>query len=95
MKHMATAMVPGIYDAGIVDEHVTVATEDAHRMCLRLAREEGLLAGVSSGANMVAAMQAAEKIKEGVVVTIFCDSAAKYLSESFWQEMNSQAENWP
>jgi cysteine synthase B len=95
MKHMATAMVPGIYDPGAADEQVTVATEDAHRMCLRLAREEGLLVGVSSGANMVAAMQAAEKIKEGVVVTIFCDSAAKYLSESFWQEMNSQADNWP
>jgi cysteine synthase B len=95
MKHMPTALVPGIYDPSIADEHVQVATEDAHRMCLRLAREEGLLVGVSSGANMVAAMRAAEAIKEGVVVTIFCDSAAKYLSESFWQEMNSQAENWP
>jgi cysteine synthase B len=95
MKHMPTALVPGIYDPSIADEHVQVATEDAHRMCLRLAREEGLLVGVSSGANMVAAMNAAQAIKEGVVVTIFCDSAAKYLSESFWQEMNSQAENWP
>jgi cysteine synthase B len=95
MKHMPTALVPGIYDPSVADEHVQVATEDAHRMCLRLAREEGLLVGVSSGANMVAAMNAAQSIKEGVVVTIFCDSAAKYLSESFWQEMNSQAENWP
>jgi cysteine synthase B len=95
MKHMPTALVPGIYDGAIADEQVEVATEDAHRMCLRLAREEGLLVGVSSGANMVAALQLAERIKEGVVVTIFCDSAAKYLSESFWQEMDSEAENWP
>src|SRR3954468_6575362 len=95
MKHMPTALVPGIYDGSIADEQVEVGTEDAHRMCLRLAREEGLLVGVSSGANMVAALQQAERIKEGVVVTIFCDSAAKYLSESFWQEMDSQAENWP
>jgi cysteine synthase B len=87
--------VPGIYDGAIADEQVEVATEDAHRMCLRLAREEGLLVGVSSGANMVAALQLAERIKEGVVVTIFCDSAAKYLSESFWQEMDSEAQNWP
>ena len=95
MKHMATALVPGIYDPGVADEQMEIGTEDAHRMCLKLAREEGLLVGVSSGANMVAALRAAERIKEGVVVTIFCDSAAKYLSESFWQEMDSEAENWP
>ena len=63
-------------------------------MCLRLAREEGLLVGVSSGANLVAAMRAAEKINQGVVVTIFCDSASKYLSESFWQG-TGEAEIWP
>jgi cysteine synthase B len=95
MKHMASALVPGIYDAAAADEQMEIGTEDAHRMCLRLAREEGLLVGVSSGANMVAALRVAERIKEGVVVTIFCDSAAKYLSESFWLEMDSQAENWP
>jgi len=95
MKHMATALVPGIYDPSIADEQMEIGTEDAHRMCLRLAREEGVLVGVSSGANMVAALRVAERIKEGVVVTIFCDSAAKYLSESFWQEMDSEAENWP
>jgi cysteine synthase B len=95
MKHMASALVPGIYDAGIADEHVETSTEDAHKMCLRLAREEGLLVGVSSGANLSAALRTAERIKEGVVVTIFCDSASKYLSESFWQEMDSEAENWP
>ena len=83
------------YDAGIADEQVEASTEDAHKMCLRLAREEGVLVGVSSGANLSAAMRTAERLKEGVVVTIFCDSASKYLSESFWQEMDSEAENWP
>src|SRR3954470_11873792 len=62
MKHMPTALVPGIYDGSIADEQVEVGTEDAHRMCLRLAREEGLLVGVSSGANMVAALQQAERL---------------------------------
>src|SRR3954464_15556518 len=86
MKHMASALVPGIYDPNVADEQVEVATEDAHRMVLRLGREEGILVGVSSGGNLVAAMNVAEKLKEGVVVTIFCDSAAKYLSEEFWHE---------
>ena len=95
MKHMATAIVPGIYDPSIADEQLEVATEDAHRMVLRLAREEGMLVGVSSGANMVAAMNVAAQAKDGVVVTIFCDSASKYLSESFWTEPQSEAENWP
>jgi S-sulfo-L-cysteine synthase (O-acetyl-L-serine-dependent) len=94
LKHMQTALVPGIYDAALADEQVTVATEDAHATVLRLARKEGLLVGVSSGANMFAALQVAKGLKEGVVVTIFCDSAAKYLSESFWLE-SSEAENWP
>ena len=86
LKHMPTALVPGIYDEAVADDQVEVATEDAHRMVIRLAREEGLLVGVSSGANLVAAMNVAAGLKEGVVVTIFCDSAAKYLSESFWTE---------
>ena len=105
MKHMASAIVPGIYDPSVADEQVEVATEDAHTMVLRLAREEGMLVGVSSGANMVAAMNVARRLKEvgsgqysggdPVVVTIFCDSASKYLSESFWTEPSSEAENWP
>jgi S-sulfo-L-cysteine synthase (O-acetyl-L-serine-dependent) len=95
MKHMATALVPGIYDPNLADENIEISTEDAHKMVLRLAREEGLLVGVSSGANMVAALRIASRLKEGVVVTIFCDSAAKYLSESFWSEAQSEAENWP
>jgi len=95
LKHMPTALVPGIYDADLADDQIEVATEDAHRMVIRLAREEGLLVGTSSGANLVAALKVAAGLKDGVVVTIFCDSAAKYLSEPFWQELNSEAENWP
>jgi cysteine synthase B len=95
MKHMRTAMVPGIYDPNLADANVEVGTEDAHRAVLRLARQEGLLVGVSSGANLVAAMNIAKELKEGVVVTIFCDSAAKYLSETFWTDSYYEAENWP
>jgi cysteine synthase B len=95
LKHMQTALVPGIYDPDLPDEQIDVATEDAHQMVLRLAREEGYLVGVSSGGNLVAALKVASRIKDGIVVTIFCDSASKYLSESFWQDVNSQAENWP
>ena len=99
MKHMASAIVPGIYDPSVADAQVEVATEDAHRMVLRLAREEGLLVGVSSGANLVAALHLAAKAKaaglnDAVVVTIFCDSASKYLSESFWNESPGTAESW-
>ena len=94
MKHMASALVPGIYDPSVADANVEVSTEGAHNMCRRLAREEGLLVGVSSGANLVAALNVAATLKEGVVVTIFCDSAAKYLSESFWTG-TGEAEIWP
>jgi cysteine synthase B len=99
---MPTALVPGIYDPHVADEEISVDTEQAHTMALRLAREEGLLVGVSSGANMMAAMRVAGALREGVVVTMFCDSAAKYLSESFWQATSiadyaaqSEADNWP
>jgi cysteine synthase B len=90
LKHMETALVPGIYDPSVADDQIEVETEAAQRMVVRLAREEGLLVGVSSGGNMVAAMRVAAKVRDslghGVVVTIFCDSAAKYLSEGFWDE---------
>jgi cysteine synthase B len=95
MKHMATAIVPGIYDPALADGMVEVASDDAQRMAVRLAREEGVLVGVSAAANMVAALQIASRLKEGTVVTILPDSAAKYLSESFWQELQAEAENWP
>jgi cysteine synthase B len=86
LKHMPTAIVPGIYDQALADENLAIRTEDAHAMCRRLAREEGLLVGVSAGAAMVAALRVAERLAEGVIVTVFPDSAAKYLSEPFWTE---------
>jgi len=85
MKHLETAIVPGIYDANLADENVEVATEDAQKMTRRLAREEGLMVGVSAGANVFAALRLAGKLKEdAVIVTILCDGGAKYLSEDFW-----------
>jgi cysteine synthase B len=87
MKHMGTAIVPGIYDPALADENVEVATEDAQEMTRRLAREEGLLVGVSSGANVYAALRLALSLQEeSVVVTILCDGGGKYLSERFWEE---------
>jgi cysteine synthase B len=95
LKHMPTALVPGIYHPELADEQIAVATEDAQHTVLKLAREEGLLVGVSSGGNLFAALTVARRLKQGVVVTIFCDSAAKYMSESFWTDEQVQAENWP
>jgi S-sulfo-L-cysteine synthase (O-acetyl-L-serine-dependent) len=86
LKHMETAIVPGIYDSALADEEVEVNTEEAHAMVKRLARGEGWFVGISSAANVVAAMRVAERIDEGVIVTILCDDASKYLSEKFWDE---------
>jgi len=86
MKHMPSAIKPGIYDPGVADENLEVSTEDAHIMTLRLAREEGLLVGISAGAAMVAALSVANRLTTGIVVTIFPDSGDKYLSERFWDE---------
>jgi S-sulfo-L-cysteine synthase (O-acetyl-L-serine-dependent) len=86
LKHMETAIVPGIYDPALADEEVEVGTEEAHAMVKRLARREGWFVGISSGANVVAAMKVAERIDEGVIVTVLCDDASKYLSEKFWNE---------
>lgn len=89
MKHMATAIVPGIYDAKVADENLEISTEDAYRMTVRLAREEGLLVGISAGAAVVASLKVAEQARRAVVVTIFPDSGDKYLSERFWDEQGS------
>jgi cysteine synthase B len=86
LKHMPTAIVPGIYDATVHDQLLEIKTEDAHAMCRYLAREEGLLVGVSSGAALVGALRVAEALNDGVVVTIFADNGSKYLSEHFWTE---------
>jgi cysteine synthase B len=86
MKHMASAIVPPIYDAALADEARELETEKAYAMVKRLAREAGLLAGVSSGANVAASLEVAAVLREGVIVTVLCDSADKYLSERFWEE---------
>ncbi len=89
LKHMPTAIVPQIYDASLADENLEVRTEDAHEMTKRLAREEGVLAGVSSGAAMHACLQIARRLPRGqraVIVTVFPDSGEKYLSDRFWSE---------
>ncbi len=90
LKHMDTAIKPGIYDPAQADENLLVATEDAYRMVKRLAREEGVLVGVSSGAALAACFLVAEQLRSrgesGVIVTVFPDNADKYLSENFWEE---------
>ncbi len=84
LKHLPTSLVPGIYDAQVPDEELEISTEEAHRMVVRLAREEGLFVGISAGAAMAAALKVAKNIDRGRIVTIFCDGGEKYLSEEFW-----------
>jgi cysteine synthase B len=86
MKHMGSAIVPDIYDASVADENRSTATEEAYEMVRRVAREEGILIGISAGAAVATALQVAREIEHGTVVTILCDGADKYLSESFWEE---------
>ncbi|HEV2490299.1 MAG TPA: cysteine synthase family protein [Candidatus Acidoferrales bacterium] len=89
LKHMATAIVPAIYDASLADENLFIRTEEAYAMVRHLAREEGLLVGVSSGAAICAGRRVAERIpsaESAVIVTIFPDSGDRYLSERFWDE---------
>jgi cysteine synthase B len=83
LKHMATAIVPGIYDAALADLDLGIETEKAVAMTRRLAREEGLLVGISSGANVAAALEIAQP--GAVVVTVLCDGGERYLSEAFWE----------
>ena len=86
LKHMQTAMRPEIYDPSVADDETYVDTEDAYDMVRRLAREEGLMAGISSGANVHAALRLARTLDEGTVVTVICDGADKYLSDRFWED---------
>src|SRR6202142_3920990 len=89
LKHLATAIVPRIYDATLADEDIAVRTEDAHQLVRHLAREEGILGGASSGAALWACMDVARRLPQGeraVIVTVFPDSGEKYLTEQFWSE---------
>jgi S-sulfo-L-cysteine synthase (O-acetyl-L-serine-dependent) len=86
MKHMASAMVPPIYDPTLADGRLEVATEDAYEMCRRLASEEGVFVGPSSGANVTAALKVAREAPAGsLVVTVLCDGGGRYLSHDFWR----------
>lgn len=85
LKHMATAIVPGIYDPAVADEDLGVATEEAFELTRRLARD-GLFVGISSGANLAGALRVARQTSDAVIVVIFPDGGEKYLSERFWDE---------
>jgi S-sulfo-L-cysteine synthase (O-acetyl-L-serine-dependent) len=90
-KHMASALVPKIYDATLADQNIEIATEDAYAMARRLSRTAGLLVGISAAAAVVGSLKIARELslrdgQEAVIVTILCDSGEKYLSERFWTE---------
>ncbi len=86
LKHMESAIVPGIYDPTLADEDVRISTEEAYELTRQLSVQEGLLVGISSGANLAAALRVARATRDAVVVVIFCDGGEKYLSERFWEE---------
>jgi S-sulfo-L-cysteine synthase (O-acetyl-L-serine-dependent) len=90
-KHMASALVPKIYDANLADRNLEIATEDAYAMARQMSRGAGLLVGISAAAAVVGSLKIAcdlplRKGDEAVIVTILCDSGEKYLSERFWNE---------
>src|SRR5271166_3196220 len=82
-KHMASAIVPKIYDAKLADENIEIATEDAYAMCRRIGRECGLLLGISAAAGIAGSLRVSHQLKnpQAMIVTILCDSGDKYLSE--------------
>ena len=86
LKHMESAIVPGIYDPVLADHDLRVSTENSYRVVRQLASDEGLLVGPSSGAALTAALKVARELKEGVVVMIFCDGGEKYLTQRFWDD---------
>jgi cysteine synthase B len=84
LKHMESAIIPPIYDAGLASRDERVSTEEAYRMVLQLARTEGVVSGPSSGAALAASVRIAQEIEQGVIVTVFPDGGDRYLSERFW-----------
>ena len=87
MKHMASTIHPGFFDESIADFKLEVSTEEAMAMTRRLVREEAILVGISSGANVAAALKLAKTLPKGsVVVTVLCDNGNRYLSSDFWED---------
>jgi S-sulfo-L-cysteine synthase (O-acetyl-L-serine-dependent) len=86
LKHLPTAMTPGIYDSGLADENIRISTDEAYTMVKHLAREEGLFVGISSGAALAAVSKLTSQLPSGVIVTIFPDGGSRYGSEHFWNE---------
>src|SRR5262249_6494662 len=86
MKHMETAIVPGIFDAKFRDETIEISAEEAKAMAKGMACEEGLAVGISAGAAVAASLRVAAKIRRGVIVAILPDGASRYLSEHFWDK---------
>ena len=89
LKHMETAIVPGIYDPSLADEDMRVSTEDAYTMVRRLAREEGCWSASRAARRWPGALKVAKSARNAVIVTIFPDSADKYMSERFWNAPSS------
>lgn len=83
LKHLETALVPGIYDAGVPDRHVFVGTEEAQELVLRLAREEGILTGPSGGAALAASLRVAGETREATIVALLPDGGERYLGDTF------------
>jgi cysteine synthase B len=84
LKHMESAIVPAIYDPTLADEDLRIDTDEAHTLIRRLAHEEGLFVGPSSGAALAAAIRVARDVPSAVIVTIFPDSGDRYLSDALW-----------
>jgi cysteine synthase B len=89
LKHMQTAIVPGIYDPTLADEDLGVSTEEAFELTRRLAKQ-GIFVGISSGANLAGALRVAKSAADAVVVVVFCDGGEKYLSERLWDESGEE-----
>ncbi|MBI3269388.1 MAG: cysteine synthase family protein [Planctomycetes bacterium] len=91
LKHLDSAIVPGIHDPALADEELFVETEEAYEMAKRLAREEGILAGYSAGAALAGALRVARRLERGLVVTVFPDGGDRYLSTTYWGEELARA----
>jgi cysteine synthase B len=90
LKHMEDSLLPGIYDEALLDEKIRVGAEDAYEMAQRLAREEGLFVGPSSGAALKGVLKVAKEIEEGLIVTVFPDNGDRYFSTGLWENADTR-----